>query len=163
MKRFLLILVLFVSFSAFAEEEVTPIGHFSAWRAYKGVQNGQTTCYMAATPLRSSQKREDAYLMIARHKEAKKYNEIVVYLGAPYHKNSQPTIGVDNQKAVALVPSGDKAWVKSTTDESNLISKMIEGNIVRVTGKSARGTVLKDSYSLKGFTKALEAVTKECP
>ena len=163
MKRFLLIVTLFIGFPALAAENVTPIGHFSAWRAYKGEQNGQTTCYMAATPLRSSQKREDAYLMIARHKEAKKYNEIVVYLGAPYHKNSQPTIGVDNQKAVALVPSGDKAWVKSTTDESNLISKMIEGNIVRVTGKSARGTVLKDSYSLKGFTKALEAITKECP
>ncbi len=163
MKRFLWVFMLFISFSAFAEEEVTPIGHFSAWRAYKGVQNGQITCFMAATPLRSNQKREDTYLMIARHAKEKKYNEIVVYLGAPYHKKSQPTIGVDNQKVVALVPSGDKAWVKSTTDEKNLITKMIEGNIVRVTGKSARGTVLKDNYSLKGFTKALDAITKECP
>ncbi len=163
MKRFLLIFMLFVSFSALAEEDITPIGHFSAWRAYKGVQNGQTTCYMAATPLRSSQKREDVYLMVARHAGTKTDNEIVVYFGTTYHKNSQPTIGIDNQKAVALVHSGDKAWVKSATDEKNLIAKMIEGNIVRITGKSTRGTVLKDNYSLKGFTKALDAITKECP
>lgn len=159
-KVFVLFFAFFITVSAFAES-ITPLNHFFAWRAYKGFQNGQTVCYMAATP--RSGKREGRYLMISRRPGAKKYNEIIVFQGAKYHQNSKPVMKVDSKKDVPLVFSGDKAWVKLLADEKKLISEMKEGNEVRVNGKSARGTRLTDTYSLKGFTKALAVITKECP
>jgi hypothetical protein len=126
-------------------------------------KNGKKTCFMVATPLHTSQKREDTYLMIARHPDENHYNEIVVMLGAPYHKTSKPTIGVDNNKVIEMFTDKDKSFVEKTLTEKDLINKMISGNVVRTIGKSQKGTILKDTYSLKGFTKALNAITEECP
>ena len=161
-----LILIFALLFSAnmsVAEEDVTPLGHFSAWRAFQGIKNGKKTCFMVATPLHTSKKRDDTYLMIARHPDENHYNEIMVMLGTSYHKTSKPTIGVDNNKVVEMFTDKDKSWVEKSLSEKDLINKMISGNVVRTIGKSQKGTILKDTYSLKGFTKALNAITEECP
>lgn len=163
-KSFLLLLsFILIQAPAVAEDEIEAIGHFSGWRVYKGTQDGKKTCFMSATPLNSSKKRDDVYLMVARHPDDKRYNEIVVMLGAPYHNTSKPTIGIDNQKVESMYAVGGNSWIADADTEKQLIQKMIDGNIVRTVGKSARGTILKDTFSLKGFTKALEAITKECP
>lgn len=165
MKKYFLILlaVLLLTAPALAEDEIEAIGHFSGWRVYKGTQSGKKTCFMSAIPLHTSKKRDDVYLMVARHPDDKRYNEIVVMLGAPYHQTSKPTIGVDNQKVISMYAVDGNSWIENDATEKELIQKMIEGNVVRTVGKSARGTILKDTFSLKGFTKALEAITKECP
>lgn len=165
MKKYLFLLVttLLITNACIADDDITPIGHFSAWRAFQGTKDGKKTCFMVATPLHTSQKREDTYLMIARHPDENHYNEIVVMLGAPYHKTSKPTIGVDNNKVIEMFTDKDKSFVEKTLTEKDLINKMISGNVVRTIGKSQKGTILKDTYSLKGFTKALNAITEECP
>ena len=163
---FILSVLLFVP-SAFSDDQISPIGHFSAWMAFKGVKDNKKVCFMAATPMHSSKQKsdkdDDTYLMVARYPDTPHTNEIVVMLGTTYHKTSKPTIGVDNNKVVEMFTDKDKAWIEKRAVEKDLINKMISGNVVRTIGKSHKGTVLKDTYSLKGFTKALNAITEECP
>ncbi|MBE6456206.1 MAG: hypothetical protein E7014_07175 [Alphaproteobacteria bacterium] len=155
--------IITISHPVFSAEEIDPIGHYSAWRAFKGVQDGKKTCFMAATPLHTSKKRDDVYLTVSRHPDDKQYNVITMMLGAPYRKGTTPTIGVDKNKVVAMFTNDDKAYIEKATIEKQIINQMIEGNVVRTQGRSQRGTNLKDTFSLKGFTRALEAITKECP
>ncbi len=172
--KYLIILLSFIFvFPAFAVEEsidteenkVIPIGHYSGWRAFTTTENENKVCFMAASPLHSSPKREDAYLMISRRPANNELNVITIMTGVKYHKDSKPTLGVDNQKVIPLIitQDTDTAWIKDAKTEETMIDKMIDGNVIRTIGKSTRGTVLKDTYSLKGFTKALNAITKECP
>lgn len=165
MKYLFICLALLCSFSAFAEDEsdVRPIGHYSSWRVYTATENGHKICFMAASPLHSSPKREDAYLMVSRRPAEKEYNVITVMTGVDYKEKFVPTIGVDNKKVMSMFTQKDTAFINDETNEKELINQMIDGNITRTVGKSKRGTVLKDSYSLKGFTKALDAITEECP
>ncbi len=167
MKYLFVILALLCANPVIAAENnhIKPIGHFSGWRVFKATENGQTVCYMAASPLHSSPKREDAYLMVSRRPADNEFNTITIMTGVKYHKDSKPTLGVDNQKVIALtIADGtDTAWIKDAKIEKTMIDKMIDGNVIRTIGKSQKGTVLKDTYSLKGFTKALNTITKECP
>ncbi len=167
MKYLIIMLALFCAcpVSAIEANNVQPIGHYSGWRAFTTVENGNKVCFMAASPLHSSPKREDAYLMISHRPADKEFNVITVMTGVKYHKDAKPTLGIDNQKVIPLIVAEgtDTAWIKDSKTEKTMIDKMIDGNVTRTVGKSAKGTVLKDTYSLKGFTKALNAITKECP
>jgi hypothetical protein len=40
---------------------------------------------------------------------------------------------------------------------------MRKGDEMVVRGKSRRGTITTDTYSLSGVTKAVDAITKVCP
>lgn len=150
--------------TATEESDIQPLGHYSAWRIYTATQDGEKVCFMAASPLYASPtKRKDAYLMIARRPAFKEYNVVSVMTGVDYPEKSTPTIGVDNNKVFAMFAQKDTAFIKDSAKEKAVIKQMIDGNIARTVGKSKRGTTFKDSYSLKGFTKALDKITKECP
>lgn len=165
MKYLFALLGLLCSASVFAADNSTvqPIEHFSGWRVYTAKEEGHKICFMAASPLSSSPKREDAYLMVARRPYAKEMNVITVMTGVDYHEKHIPTFGIDNQKVVSMVTQKDAAFIENANQEKDLIEKMIDGNVVRIVSKSKRGTILKDTYSLKGFTKALNSITSECP
>lgn len=165
MKFLLFCLTLFCSFVSFAktESDIRPIGHYSGWRVYTATENGQKICFMAASPLHSSPKRENTYLMISRRPYEKEYNVITIMAGADYSDKFIPTFGVDNKKVFPMFTQQNTAFIKETENEKTLINQMIDGNIAQTVGKSKRGTVLKDSYSLKGFTKALDAIIETCP
>ena len=49
-----------------------------------------------------------------------------------------------------------------TADEQKVVAAMKAGSTMVVQGRSTRGTLTTDEYSLNGITKALEAVTKAC-
>jgi uncharacterized protein YodC (DUF2158 family) len=57
----------------------------------------------------------------------------------------------------------DSAWIENPSQESDLITAMKGGTRMIVTGKSRRGTLTTDTYSLSGITAALDAMSKECP
>lgn len=143
--------------------QMKPIANYSSWRVYEAIENNQKVCFISSSPLYSSPKREDAYLMVYRRPSEKEYNIITVMTGVKFHSKHVPTFGIDNQKVVSLFAVNDAAWIKDAKMEKQLINKMIDGNVVRTISKSTKGITLKDTYSLKGFTKALNAMTEACP
>ena len=53
----------------------------------------------------------------------------------------------------------DSAW---TDDDAKVVFAMKKGLKLVITGESSRGTVINDTYTLKGFTSAINKLNKDC-
>ena len=73
------------------------------------------------------------------------------------------TVEIDGAGSFTMFTDKDSAWIENPTQETALIAAMQKGSKMTVVGKSRRGTVTTDSYSLSGISAALDAMAKECP
>jgi invasion protein IalB len=62
-----------------------------------------------------------------------------------------------------LLPKGANVWVKNAARESALIAEMKKGVTLEVMASSVKGNVTTDTYSLTGFSQAMDRLAKECP
>ena len=81
--------------------------------------------------------------------------------GYTYKKDSGVTIKIGSQK-FELFTSGGTAWAKTSNTDRALARAMKRGNTMTVAGTSSRGTKTLDTYSLKGFTAAYNAIGTNC-
>ncbi|MFQ5567926.1 MAG: invasion associated locus B family protein, partial [Paracoccaceae bacterium] len=61
-----------------------------------------------------------------------------------------------------LFTEGENAWAPSGKDDSALVDAFRRGAKAKVEGVSSRGTRTVDTFSLSGFTAALEAAAELC-
>ncbi|MEM6375482.1 MAG: invasion associated locus B family protein, partial [Pseudomonadota bacterium] len=54
------------------------------------------------------------------------------------------------------------AWPASTSDDAKIVAAMKRGTDAVLTARSSRGTVTKDTFSLLGFTAALDEADSRC-
>jgi hypothetical protein len=91
----------------------------------------------------------------------KVFNEPSIQAGFPFKLGSNATI-IIGDSSHKLFTSGEGAWVEETKLEKKIIQQMKKGARVKVKSVSTRNTKITDTYSLIGFTKALEAINKAC-
>ena len=75
---------------------------------------------------------------------------------------SAPTAAV-GEETFDLLPKGANLWVKNAARESALIAEMKKGVTLEVKAAAAKGGETTDSYSLSGFSQAMDRLAKECP
>ena len=162
--RFLLILagILFFSNNALAENPITPEGFFGEWRVYTAKEGEGTVCFMVSAPQHTTTERENNFLSVTHRPHENTFDTVAVMFGVNYHKKSRPTIEVDNLRPLEMKKSDDTAFIVNPKDEKNLIQDMIKGNVARTKGKSQRNTLLRETYSLKGFGKAYQLLNEKC-
>ncbi len=160
MKKLCLILLLLSTLPVYAADP-TPIGRFGHWRVFSVIEGDKKMCFMATSPQQTTKQRDNNYLTISRRKNAP--DEIAVMFGVNYHKTSQPTLGIDNQKVIGLKTDNDASFFTDLKAQELYIQKMIIGNVARTVGKSERGTILRETFSLKGFANAYNALKNACP
>ena len=163
--RFLIYLISFMtfSFSVVAKENITPEGFFGQWRVYTAKEGSETICFMVASPQHTTVDRENNFLTLTHRPYENSFDVVSVMFGATYHKKSRPTIEVDNLKPIEMKTSDDASFVMSEKDTTNLILDMIKGNVARTKGRSDKNTLLRETYSLKGFSKAYALLNEKCP
>lgn len=61
-----------------------------------------------------------------------------------------------------LFTEGESAWTGSPSEDSKLVSALRGGSSAVITGRSARGTVTKDTFSLSGITAATNKAQGAC-
>lgn len=61
-----------------------------------------------------------------------------------------------------LLSDGEWAWPTSASDDATLLAAMKRGASAVLEARSARGTHTKDTFSLLGFTAAMEEAEKRC-
>ena len=61
-----------------------------------------------------------------------------------------------------LFTEGEWAWPATTADDAKIIAAMKRGADATLTARSSRGTQTKDTFSLLGFTAAVEDAAKRC-
>lgn len=81
--------------------------------------------------------------------------------GYPFASGSEVTVDIGGQ-TYALFTDDDNAWAPSSDDDAKIIAAMKRGASAIVTGRSGRGTITKDTFSLLGFTASVEDAAKRC-
>ncbi|WP_370867989.1 invasion associated locus B family protein [Phaeovulum sp.] len=81
--------------------------------------------------------------------------------GYPFAPGSKVVLDVGGTK-FELFTQNETAWAGSPEDDAKIIAALKAGASAIVTGVSARPTNTKDTFSLLGFTAALEEATARC-
>ena len=153
--KFLLILF---SYNALSQSEgPKKIADFEKWSVYAKTKN---LCYMIAEPEQSEgdyKVRGRVRIVVYRNNvENQDKNALGIDFGYTFRK-SKASIEIDNKKKFKLSTFGQTAWTGSKTKaDKKIINAMIKGKTLVALGKSKRGTLTKDTYSLEGFAKAFE-------
>lgn len=81
--------------------------------------------------------------------------------GYPFASGS--TVSLDIGGTVyQLFTEGEWAWPATAEDDARIIAAMRAGSQAILTGQSGRGTVTRDTFSLLGFTAAVEEAASRC-
>ena len=61
-----------------------------------------------------------------------------------------------------LFTEKDTAWARDAETDRKIVEAMVRGKQAIVKGQPAKGQATTDTYSLIGFTQALQQIDKEC-
>lgn len=81
--------------------------------------------------------------------------------GYPFAPDSTVEVDVGGRK-FNLFTEGESAWTGSPSDDQAMITSLRAGSSAVVTGRSARGTTTKDTFSLSGITAATNTARERC-
>lgn len=81
--------------------------------------------------------------------------------GYPFANGSTVNLNIDGTE-FELFTEGEWAWPASPQDDAKIITAMKRGASAILTARSSRGTQTKDTFSLLGFTAAVEDAGKRC-
>jgi hypothetical protein len=72
-------------------------------------------------------------------------------------------MAIVGDQSFELLAKTANLWVKNAAREGQLIDQMRKAAKLQVKAASKKGNVTTDTYSLAGFSQALERVQKDCP
>ena len=137
------------------------------------VANTPKECYIVSPPTKSSASRDgkpaevtrgDIRLFVAFRPGENVSNEVSFTGGYPFQPGSTVTLDVGGTK-FALGPgqgdAGEWAWT-DPADDSKAVAAMRRGSSATLSGTSSRGTTTVDTFSLAGFTAAVEDAEARC-
>ena len=140
------------------------LGKFGPWTALlDGGKNGRI-CYVYAEPASKKgrySKRGDVFVEVIHAPAEDRRNEVLFIAGYTYKKGGNVRVDIDGRKFV-LFTDKDTAWTSGPTKDRDLVRAMRQGLRMVVRGRSWRGTLTTDTYSLKGFTAAHRAISAAC-
>lgn len=172
MKRMLVAALLLAQVAAapVAWAQGKSIGTFGDWNAFRDTEDGQPLCYIGSTPKSARgnyTSRGEAYVLVTLRPAEKPHGVVSIEAGYPYADNGTVNVDIDGDAKFELFTrnrddgKGD-AWANTDADDKALIVAMKAGRQMVVKGKSKRGTLTTDTYSLSGFTRAHRAMEDAC-
>ena len=152
---FALIIILFssVSSSLFALER-------GSWTLSKN----DDWCYIGSLPIKSdlpdTKKRGENYILVYKIIGSDE-NIVQVEAGYQYNLDEDIVVTIDNTsfKFYSTEDSSETAW---TNNDEKVVYAMKKGLVLLLSGQSSRGTITNDTYTLKGFTSAINKLNKDC-
>jgi invasion protein IalB len=141
-----------------------PIGTFGDWQALTYEENGKPVCYLFTEPAKKEGQytsRGQVYALVTNRPVDKKLNVVTIVAGYTYKEDSDVVLQVGDQK-FTLFTREDKAWAPTDEDDAKIVEALKKGTDMVVHGTSSKGTETVDTYSLKGFSKAYDAIGAAC-
>ena len=81
--------------------------------------------------------------------------------GYPFASGSTVNLNIDGTE-FELFTEGEWAWAASPAEDAKIVTAMKRGSQAIATGRSSRGTTTQDTFSLLGFTAAVEDAEQRC-
>ncbi|MBW6397055.1 invasion associated locus B family protein [Roseomonas sp. HJA6] len=161
MQRVLLISALAALFvvPAVAQNSPRRLGEFGQWTAAVHQEQGQKLCYAFTRASRMSHARTDVMLMVTHRGRTR--NEVALAAGYIYPRNARVTVSV-GREALPFQADGTAAFAR---DSQAAVAAFRRGSeaIARGPRRAGRSGTVTDTFSLRGFTAAYNAITRECP
>ena len=105
--------------------------------------------------------RGDILLMVFYRPGAEVQGQLAFTGGYPFAPGSKVGVDIGGVK-YDLVTDGEWAWPATPADDGKIVASMKRGSDAVLTAQSARGTQTKDTFSLLGFTAAVDDAQKRC-
>jgi hypothetical protein len=150
------------------EESTNRVATETDWSVF--VESDPTQCWIVAAP-KSVRNTRDGREVAARRGDIRMYvsywpsegkmGEVSVTGGYPYRENSTVRVEIGGS-AFELFTEGELAWSASPAEDQRIVTAMKRGAEAVVTGVSGRGTTTTDTFSLLGFTAAVEDAERRC-
>lgn len=106
-------------------------------------------------------RRGDIRLMINYH-PGEQQNGVVTFTGGyPFADGSTVNLQIGSN-SFELFTDGEWAWPASESDDAKIITAMKRGAQAVLTARSSRGTQTVDTFSLLGFTAAIDDAESRC-
>ena len=121
-------------------------------------------CYIGSSPIKSdlpeTKKRGDNYILVYKIIGSEE-NIIQIEAGYKYNLDKKINVKIDNANFdfYSTEDSSETAWAN---DDKKVIYAMKKGLELTLTGVSTRGTITNDTYTLKGFTNAVNLLNNDC-
>ena len=164
------------------------VASYGDWSVFQSQAGKSHICYTLAQPKERAPadlKRDPAYAFISERPSERVRNEVSFIMGFEVGAAPPAADSKDKKKADAkdkksksdpisptavigdaefeLLPKGNDVWVKNAAQESQLIDEMRKGAKLTIKAASKKGNVMIDSYSLSGFSQAIDRALKDCP
>lgn len=153
---------------ALAQESTNRVAAKTDWSVF--VEQNPTECWSVSAPKETVNTRDgrvvavrrgDILLFVTYRPSDKVRGEISFTGGYPFAKGSTVTLEV-GENSFELFTDGEWAWPATQGDDAKITTTMKRGTSASLTARSSRGTITKDSFSLLGFTAAIEEAERRC-
>ena len=158
-----------VSGAAFAQDESTNrVAVETAWSVF--VEEDPKECWSVSSPTNTvntrggqtvSVRRGDILLFVTYRPGSNVNGEISFTGGYPFADGSTVNLNVGGTQ-FELFTEGEWAWPASASDDQQIVAAMRRGADATLTARSSRGTQTQDTFSLFGFSAALEEASGRC-
>lgn len=162
-------LVALMATAALAQDQSTNrVAAKTDWSVF--VEDNPTECWGVSTPKETVNSRDgrvvavnrgQTLLMVFYRPSAGAKGQVAFTGGYPFASGSTVNMNISGN-TFELFTEGEWAWPATTDDDSKIITAMKRGANAVMTARSGRGTNTKDTFSLLGFTAAVEDAAKRC-
>ena len=160
--------IISMAIPAVAQESTNRVSAHTDWSVFEAPNPKQ--CWSVSAPKETvnsrdgrvvAVKRSDILLFVSYIPSSNVKGQVSFTGGYPFRNGSTVTLDVGGTK-FDLFTDGEMAWSASESDDSKIITAMKRGAEAVLTGFSSRGTKTEDTFSLLGFTAAVEDAEKRC-
>lgn len=153
---------------ATAQESSNRVAVSSDWAVF--VEDDPQECWGVSAPMSTTNTREgrtvqvrrgDTQLFVVFRPDSDVRGEITFTGGYPFRPNSTVTLRVGSD-SYDLFTEGEWAWPQGETQDQEIVAAMKRGAEAVLVGTSARGTQTEDTFSLIGFTAAMDEAEARC-
>ncbi len=150
------------------EESTNRVAAKTDWSVF--VEDNPKECWGVSAPKETVNTRDgrvvqvrrgDILLFVTFRPGAGAAGEVSFTGGYPFASGSTATVEIGGQE-YQMFTDGEWAWPATPEDDAEIVTAMKAGAEATVTAVSSRGTATRDTFSLMGFTAAMEDAERRC-
>ena len=154
--------------AALAQESENRVAANTDWSVF--VETDPTECWAVSAPKETvnsrdgqvvSVRRGDIRLIVFFRPSENVTGQVMFAGGYPFASGSTVSVEVDGT-TFQMFTENETAWPATPEDDAKFVAAMKRGADAVVTGRSGRGTQTQDTFSLLGFTAAVEEAESRC-
>ncbi len=151
----------------FGQESTNNVATTTDWSVF--VDGNPKECWGVSPPKETVNTKDGAPVSVRRgeillfvtYRAGGTNGEISFSGGYPFAGGSTVKLEVGSN-AYELFTDGEWAWSGSPEEDASILAVLKAGESAKVTGRSGKGTQTQDTFSLLGFSAAVDEAAKRC-